>query len=189
MKKIAVMATVLMAVAVSAFAKVETVYDFQHDAVIYNTSKKSTGIDAITTLDFYKTVTKANAAYYHVVARIYGVTKDFKPTGKALLVVDNEMLDLQAVPFNHYAMSNDFDPKMTMLDYALPENLVSKLRNHQSQIGLQVFFDGEKPRILTLDKKGNEELRLITNLKFADYEGVKKGTIKRAQFKGEKDLF
>ena len=91
-----------------------------------------------------------NKGYYHAVARIYGVAKDFKPTGRAFLVVDNEMLELTAVPFNAYAMTNDFDPKMTLLDYVLPENVVAKLRNHKTQIGLQVFFDGEKPRILTL---------------------------------------
>ena len=190
MKKVAFLTAALLAVSVSAFAKVGAVYDFQHDAVIYNTSKKSTGIDAVTMLDFYKTVTKDNKGYYHAVARIYGVAKDFKPTGRALLVVDNEMLELTAVPFNAYSMTNDFDPKMTLLDYVLPENYVDKLRNHKSQIGVQVFFSsGEKPKILTLDKKGNEELRLITNLRYGDFEGVKNGTIKRAAFAGETDIF
>lgn len=189
MKKILAASLVMLALGASCFAKVETVYDKQHDVVIYNTSKKSTGIDAVTTLDFYKTVTNKDEGFYHVVARIYGVTKDFKPTCKAILWVDNEQFNLEAVPFNRYALSNDFDSKMSMLDYVLPENVVAKLRNHKTQIGLQVFFDGEKPRILTLDKKGNEELRLITNLKFNDFAGVKDGTIKRAKFAGEKDIF
>lgn len=189
MKKIVLMAMALLAVGVTAFAKVETVYDFQHDAVIYNTSKKSTGIDAVTMLDFYKTVTLNNEGYYHVVARIYGMAKEFKPTGKAILIVDNEMINLEKVPFNKYALSNDFDPKMSLLDYVLPDSAVQKLRNYKSQIGLQVFFEKEKPKVLTLDKKGNEELRLMTKLKFNDYTGVKNGTIKRDKFPGESDIF
>lgn len=189
MRKVAFAAAALLAVSASAFAKVETVLDTQHSAVIYNTSKKSTGVDAVTTLDFYKVVTKAEEGYYHVVARIYGVAKTYVPTGKALLVVDNEMMPVAAVPFNRYAMSNDFGSNMSMLDFALSESMVSKLRNHKSSLGLQVFFEGEKPKILTLDKKGNEELRLMTNLRYADYEGVKNGTIKRAAFPGENTVF
>lgn len=190
MKKSTLMLTAaLCAASVTCFAQVGCVYDMQHEAVLYNTSKKSTGIEAITMLDFYKTVTKDNAGYYHVTARIYGVSKDYKPTGRAILVVDNDMMELSPVPFNKYAMTNDFDPKMTLLDYALTEDMVNKLRNHQKTLGVQVFFHNEKPKILTLDKKGNEELRLITKLKFEDLEGVKSGTIKRAAFPGEKDYF
>ena len=188
MKKTALLTAALCLVSVSALAKVECVYDVQHEAVIYNTSKKATGTN-VATLDFFKTVTKANEAYYHVMARFYSVGDPVQVTGKALLVVDNALTELTATPLRKYGTTTDFTGSLgagvTVLDYVLPENLVAKLRNHKSQVGLQVFFTQEKPRILTLDKKGNEELRLITNLRFEDFAGVRDGKITRAKYEGE----
>lgn len=161
----------------AAHAEVGCMYDSQHDVVVYNTSKRATSLTNIATLDFYKTVTNANESYYHATVRLTGINEKTKSEPFAMLIVDNKMYKVFPTPFKKFDITNGRETYMLVLDYEIPADLIAKASAYKSQIGLQIFVDGEKSRILTLGAEGNKELKLISKLKYADYDAVKSGKI------------
>ena len=160
-----------------AFAKIHTSVDNIHDTITYKAIKKIMYMNRATTIDVMKTIDVNNNASYNVLVNFSGMRKKIIEN-RAELVIDGIAYPIKkAIPLYHIEQP----PAVSVCYFGIPENTAAKIADFKDSIVFQFHIKGEKQQNISLGKKENEELRLMTTLNYDDFDAVNDGKIKVAE--------
>lgn len=175
MKKTLALALALVTlVSTNAFAKIHCSVDNLRDEITYKANKKIMYFNSVTTIDFIKIVKSDEQANAYVLVNFHGMRKKILEN-RAELIVDGVVYPMKKSIPTFYVFQ---DPGVTVGNFKVPTEALPAIASFKDKIAFQFYIKGKEPKELTMGKKENEEIRLITSLKYTDFEAVDKGLIK-----------
>lgn len=177
-KTLALALAATMLFAVPAFAKIECAVDNNQNAIIYRSYKKIMHWQHVSNIDFMKTVYSDENSFCHVQIMYQGPNWHKRIIGsKAEIIIDGETFPIEKIvaaptftvkPAKHVAYA----------DFLIPPELVTKITNFKNQLWFQFYVKDKEQGPMKLPVEELEEIRLITKLKYTDFEAVEAGKLK-----------
>ena len=161
-----------------AFAKIECAVDNNQNAVIYRSYKKIMHWMHVSNIDFMKTVYADENSFCHVQIMYQGIGWHKRIIeDRAEVIIDGE-----AYPIKKIVAAPTFTIKpaknIAVADFLIPPELVEKIKNFKSQLWFQFYVKDKEQGPMKLPAEELEEIRLITQLKYTDFEAVESGELK-----------
>lgn len=178
MKKTFVMVfTAAMLLAAPAFAKIECAVDNANNTVIYRSYKNAVHWGYTATVDFMKTVAKDDSSTYRLQIKYNGVNYHQKALGdKAEVIIDGVPYQVEKI-VGGFKYTNSPDEHVTMADYLVPDELAEKMGKFENNLQFKFQMKGKEDVPEEVPMKELEEIRLITQLKYTDYDAVVSGKL------------
>lgn len=161
-----------------AFAKIECAVDNNQNAVVYRSYKKIMHWMHVSNIDFMKTVYADENSFCHVQIMYQGIGWHKRIIeDRAEVIIDGE-----AYPIKKIVAAPTFTIKpaknIAVADFLIPPELVEKIKNFKSQLWFQFYVKDKEQGPMKLPAEELEEIRLITQLKYTDFEAVESGKLK-----------
>lgn len=161
-----------------AFAKIECAVDNNQNAVVYRSYKKIMHWMHVSNIDFMKTVYADENSFCHVQIMYQGIGWHKRIIeDRAEVIIDGE-----AYPIKKIVAAPTFTIKpaknIAVADFLIPPELVEKIKNFKSQLWFQFYVKDKEQGPMKLPAEELEEIRLITQLKYTDFEAVESGELK-----------
>lgn len=161
-----------------AFAKIECAVDNNQNAVIYRSYKKITHWMHVSNIDFMKTVYADEKSFCHVQIMYQGI-------GWHKRIIENKaevIIDGVTYPIEKIVAAPTFTVKpaknVAYADFLIPPELAEKIKNFKTQLWFQFYVKDKEQGPMKLPAEELEEIRLITQLKYTDFEAVESGELK-----------
>lgn len=161
-----------------AFAKIECAVDNNQNAVIYRSYKKIIHWRHNSNIDFMKTVYQDESCFYHVQIMYGGI-------GWHKRIIENKaeiIIDGVTYPIEKVVAAPTFTIKpaknIAVADFLIPPELIPKIANFKNQLWFQFYVKDKEQGPMKLPAEELEEIRLITQLKYTDFDAVESGELK-----------
>lgn len=161
-----------------AFAKIECAVDNNQNAVIYRSYKKIMHWMHVSNIDFMKTVYADENSFCHVQIMYQG-------PGWHKRIIDNKaevIIDGVTYPIEKIVAAQTFTVKpaknVAYADFLIPPEVVEKIKTFKDQLWFQFYIKDKEQGPMKLPAEELEEIRLITQLKYTDFEAVESGELK-----------
>lgn len=176
-KTLAMTFAAAMLFAAPAFAQIECAVDNANDTVIYRSYKNAVHLGYTATVDFMKTVAKDDDSAYRLQIKYQGYKYHQKALGeKAEIIIDGTSYPVEKITGN-IKYTNNPDEHVAIADYAVPEELAEKIGKFEEKVEFRFQMKGKDDAVEDVPMRELEEIRLITQLKYADYDDVVSGKL------------
>jgi hypothetical protein len=177
-KSLIIAATLTMLFSLPAFAKIECAVDNAHNAVIYRSYKNIMHWRHTSTFDFMKTVYENNDSFCHVQIKYQGI-------GFHKRIIENNaeiIIDGVSYPIQKIVTAPSYTIKpakhVAIADFLVPKEVVDKITSFKDQLWFQFYMRDKDQGPIKLPIEELEEIRLISTLKYEDFDAVESGELK-----------
>lgn len=171
-KTLAMTFAAAMLIAAPAFAQIECAVDNANNAVIYRSYKNALHMGYSATVDFMKTVQKNDDSSYRLQVKYQGYNYHQKRLGDtAQVIIDGTAYSVEKI-IGNIKFTNNPDEHVAIADYSVPEELAEKIGKFEENLQFKFQMTGKEDVAEDVPMRELEEIRLITQLKYADYDDV-----------------
>ncbi len=163
---------------VPAFARVICSIDNTQNAVMYRSYKKIMHFNNNDIIDFMKIVREDNTSscYVQITYQGWGVNKRLI-SNTAEIIIDGTAYPIEKIVINNLHPVKPIKG-MVKAEFLVPEDVQKKIIDFKKQLWFQFYANDKVLSPMKLPAEELEEIRLISKLKYEDFNAVSSGQLK-----------